>query len=108
MSNTPKPDIAASTSRKITRERSSSGPTASHRENEHVLAEDANGLSDDIEDASSDDITGTKKRKRHSRATLDDCYDHSDTDNYNETSPQKNRGRRKNSLETHTNTYRRQ
>jgi hypothetical protein len=102
ISNTPQPDIATSTSRKIIRERSSSGPTASHSKNKHVFAQDANGLSDDIEDDSSEDITDNKKRKRHSRAALDDCFDHSDEHNSNETSPQVNRGGRNDSLEIHT------
>ena len=101
-SNTPQPDIATSTARKILTERSYSGSTASHSKNEHVFAQDANGLSDEIQDESSEDITDNKKRKRHPRTKLDDCFDLSDEDNSNETSPQVDRGRTKHSLEIHT------
>jgi hypothetical protein len=109
MSNTPQPNIASSTARQILRERSSSGPTASHSKKEHVFAQDANGLSDEIQEESSEDITDNKKRKRHSRQTLDDRFDLSDEINSNETSPQVDRGRRKHSLEIHTddNTWKR-
>ena len=80
MSNTPQPDITTSASRSINRERSYSGDTSSNTKNKNVVALHDNGLSDDIEDDSSEDIEDNKKRKRHSRRALDECFDHSDED----------------------------
>jgi hypothetical protein len=75
------------------------GPNASQSKNKHVLPEDPDGLSDDIEDESSEDIPENLKRKRRSRAALDESFDHSDEDNFQQTSPQLNRGGTNNSLE---------
>jgi hypothetical protein len=110
MSNTPQPDITTSASRSINRERSYSGPTSSNSKNKHVVALHDNGLSDDVEDDSSEDIKDNTKRKRHSRRALDECFDHSDEDISKDTSPQVHRGRQNNSLEipTKDNNHKRQ
>ena len=57
-----------------------------------VLPPNHDGLSDELEDDSSDDITDDMKRKKRSRAALDDSFDHSDEDNPHQINPLLHRG----------------
>jgi hypothetical protein len=54
-------------------------------------------LSEEIDDDSSDDITDEMKRKKRSRAALDDSFDHSDEENPHVINPQLHRGLTNNS-----------
>jgi hypothetical protein len=102
MSHTPQPNIPSSG--KIIRERSLPAPNASESKKKHVFPKDNDGLSDDIEDESSEDFPDDIKRKRRSRAALDNSFDHSGEDNCQQTSTKITRGEtNKNSLEINAN-----
>ena len=62
-----------------------------------VLPPNHDGMSDEIDDDSSDDITDDMKRKKRSRAALDDSFDHSDEDNPHQINPLLHRGLTNNS-----------
>ncbi len=92
ISNTPQGDISTYSSGKIVREHSLRGHHSSQSKKNLVLPPNHDGLSEEIEDDSSDDITDDMKRKKRSRAALDDSFDLSDEDNRKQTTPQLHRG----------------
>jgi hypothetical protein len=100
MSHTPKTDIPSSSSGKISREGSLPATNASESKKKHVFPKDNDGLSDKIEDESSEEDL---KRKRRSRAALDNSFDLSDEDNLQQTSTKITRGETNNSLEKNAN-----
>jgi hypothetical protein len=97
ISNTPQGDISTYSSGKFVRENSVPGHHSSQSKNKLVLPKNDHGLSEEIEDDSSEDITDDMKRKKRSRAALDDSFDLSDEDNRKQTTPQLHRGLTNNS-----------
>ena len=92
MSHTPQADIPSSSSGKFIRERSLPAPYASESQNKNGFPKDNDRLSDEIDSETSEDSPDDLKRKKRSRAALDECFDHSDEDNGQQTSNQITRG----------------
>jgi hypothetical protein len=108
ISNTPQADMSTLSSGKITTEETLPGHLSSLSKKKIVVPTNHDGLSEEIDDDSSDEITDEMKRKKRSRAALDDSFDHSDEENPHVINPPLHRGLTNNSPAINANDTARQ